>query len=209
LTTRDRAHRENNDDVKFIKTLVDVVDRQHATVDYTRIYAIGISNGGMMTLRLACEAPDRFRAVAAFTANLPEPVPPLCRAAVAVGVLMMNGTADPLVPYDGGQVRFGRRTLGAVISTDATMALFARRNGCTAQPSTTDLPDVDPADQTRVVRLEWTGCRAPVVLYRIDGGGHTWPGRAQYLPQFMVGKVSRDIDGTEVAWAFLKAQARR
>ena len=91
------------DDVGFIAALIDAVSAEQP-IDPARVYASGISNGGFMSLHLACVLPERFAAVAAVTAGLRpfDEVP--CPTTLPVGVLVMNGTADPLVPYDGGTV---------------------------------------------------------------------------------------------------------
>lgn len=197
-----RAQRENVDDVGFLKAVVDDVAAA-APVDRKRVYVTGLSNGGMMTLRLACEAGDTFAAFGAVIANLPSGLD--CHPAQPVPVLLMNGTDDPLMPWNGGQVHFLRRQLGPVLSAEATFALFAAADGCEGDPHTIAEPDSDPSDGTTVEQHVATGCvdGAAVELIAVQGGGHTLPGGDQYAPAFLVGRVSRDLDGAGAIWDFL------
>jgi polyhydroxybutyrate depolymerase len=199
-----RTQRENIDDVAFLKAVVDAVGEE-APVDRSRVYVTGLSNGGMMTLRLACEAGDTFAAAAAVIANLPVALD--CQPAEPMPVMIMNGTEDPLMPWDGGQVHFLRRQLGAVLSTDATAAFWAYADGCSSDPDVILLPDIDPSDGTIVERLTYRDCApgASVVLVAVKGGGHTLPGGDQYAPAWLVGRVSHDLDGAQAIWDFLSA----
>jgi polyhydroxybutyrate depolymerase len=200
------------DDVGFILAAIEDAKRRGALIDERRIFAAGISNGGFMAQRLACEASRVFAAVASVTATMPAATGERCRPDRPVSVLLLNGTADPLVPYEGGHVTgpFGMKTRGAIWSTDASMAFWARHNRCGGGVRHESLPDRDPGDRTRILRIEHVGCRgAEVALLRVEGGGHTWPGRVQYLPASLIGPVNRDIDGSEAIWAFFKSAARR
>ena len=197
-----QAMRADIDDVGFLQAVVADIQRQ-AEVDRQRVYATGMSNGGMMTLRLACDAAGTFAAAAAVIANLPAELD--CRPSRPMPVLMMNGTKDPLMPWDGGQVHFFRRQLGLVLSTEATLAFWSQADECSQSAQTSELPDIDPADGTRVSMTHYTDCAAgsEAVLYTVEGGGHTLPGGDQYLPAFLVGRVSRDLDGAMTIWQFL------
>ena len=161
----ERMSRGKPDDVAFIRILVKtLVDEGIA--DPKRIYVTGPSNGGMMTLRLLCEAPELFAAAAPIIASLPVDTASKCKPTRPLPVLVINGTADPLVPYAGGGVGFaGRR--GNVISTDETMTRLRRINGCSDASTTQRLPDLDPNDHSTVMVTSWTRCSssAPVVLY--------------------------------------------
>src|SRR5260370_11604747 len=119
----------------------------------------------------------------------------------------MHGSADPIVPYDGGAVAtFGGRGQGGnVLSVGAAAEFWARRNSCASKPQVADLPDSDKQDGTTVSREEFVGCQknATVVVYTINGGGHTWPGGLQYLPPAIIRKTTREINSSEVNWEFL------
>jgi polyhydroxybutyrate depolymerase len=200
--------RSGVDDVGFIAALIAELDARYG-IDRKRIYATGISNGGFMCQRLAVELGAELAAVASVTATLPK-VHEAERPTEPVSVMLINGTADPLVPYEGGQVQLFGAQRGEILSTDATVAWWSRQNGCTAAPTDRALPDRDPGDETTVTVTELEGCRgaSAVVRYRVEGGGHTWPGGRQYLPEAVVGRVSRDIDATREIFEFFARHAR-
>jgi polyhydroxybutyrate depolymerase len=193
-------------DVAFLRRVVADIDQKELRLDKRRIYAVGISNGGMMSFRLACEAADLFAGVGAVAANMPKALAPDCRPSAPVSVVVINGTEDPIIPYRGGGVRLMRvMRFGEVLSTDETMALWARLNGCGAPAAPVALPDNDPRDGSRAVQVDYGGCRgARTRLIRIEGGGHTWPGGLQFMPAFLIGTVNRDIDGGQAAWSFFR-----
>ncbi|MDJ0754124.1 MAG: PHB depolymerase family esterase [Ardenticatenaceae bacterium] len=199
------------DDVGFILEVLDWA-KDELAVDRRRVYATGASNGGMMTFRLLSEAPAAFAAGAPVIANMPEPSecqPP----AVPLPVMIINGTDDPLVPYGGGCVAGSSCERGAVMSTAETVDLWVALNGITEDPLTTALPDIVPDDQSTVEVIQYldpADSRREVLLYRVDGGGHTVPGPAQQsaLVTLIVGEKNRDIDAREEIWAFFSRHAR-
>jgi len=186
------------DDVAFIKLLITSLKQQYTI---NRVFITGMSNGAMMTYRLACELSDQLTAAAPVAGNLVKGYD--CKPANAVPLLAINGTADPLVPYNGGMVA---RERGEVISTEDTMKFWATNNGCSGNPTEEALPDIDPSDNSRVYKRTYPACTAPLILYRIEGGGHTWPGGSQYLPKRLIGVVNRDIDATQLVWDFFDSQ---
>ncbi len=204
--SRYRSQRDNIDDVGFISALIDRVAAA-LPVDRRRVYLTGASNGAMMAYRLACERPSRFAAVAAVIGNLPASLS--CAPDTPVPMLIMNGTADPLMPWAGGDVHFGRQRLGRVRSAEETVARWVAIDGCRGVPSVEPLPDRAPRDGTRVVRTDYGRCAhgSEVVFYRVEGGGHTWPGGPQETGRLIVGRTSRDIDATDAIWNFFVAHA--
>jgi polyhydroxybutyrate depolymerase len=207
-SARDRA-RAGVDDVGFLSALIDrMIAREHA--DPSRVYVTGISNGGFMSMRLAIELSNRVAAAAAVAASLSK-VLEHSRAVRPVAVLLFNGTADPLVPYDGGTISVLGRSRGEVLSTPETVRWWAARDGCKGAPTVQRLPDRDPDDGTRVTVETNTPCAAgtEVVLYRVEGGGHTWPDGRQYLPTFVVGRITHDLDGTQAIFDFFARHTRR
>jgi polyhydroxybutyrate depolymerase len=202
------AFREQVDDVGFMRALVEAMAREH-TIDRSRIYATGISNGGFMSVRLACDAADIFVAVAPVAAGLSSALGPKCRPSLPVSVALINGTEDPLVPWAGGTIRVLGAQRGTVWSTERTFEFFLAHDRC-ADRSVSAWPDADPADQTSVVLHEARGCleRTSVRLYEVRGGGHTWPRGAVYAREFLVGRVSRELDATEDIWRFFAQHPR-
>jgi polyhydroxybutyrate depolymerase len=125
-----------------------------------------------------------------------------------VSLLVLQGTADPLVPYDGGAV--GRDGRGDIVSTETALALWRRHNATRDIPREETLADRVPSDGCRVHVRAWSDGResTEVVLYRLDGGGHSWPGGTQYLPRRLIGGVCRDVDATRLIWEFFARHGR-
>jgi polyhydroxybutyrate depolymerase len=201
-------------DVAFFRDMIDALIAE-GVADPARIYVTGGSNGGMMTMRLACELGDRIAAVAPFVSMLPEKLVPGCKPARPIPILMIAGTADRLMPFGGGAVAaMSGDDRGTVLGAAQTFEFWKARNGCAGPVVAQDLPDVDPQDGTRV-RLE-TGqsCAAPVVFYTVEGGGHRLPGEGPrvYADERLArlsGVSSRDLDGKSVIWSFLMQQKLR
>lgn len=204
-----RAHRDNIDDVGFLTALIDHLIEKYA-VDRERVYVTGASNGAFMTNRFACERADRIAAIAPVIGSMAANIAVNCSPARAVPVLLINGTDDQLVPWDGESVRFGRRRLGKMLSVPELTRFWVRQNACADAPQIAYLSDIDPDDGTRVVRQHSTHCRdgADVVLYEVQGGGHTWPRGVQYLPRWFIGRVSQDLDANAVIWEFFTRYRR-
>ena len=137
---------------------------------------------------------------------------PECSPSRPVSVLAINNTEDPLVPYEGGEIIGGFRKikLGKVLSVDESIAFWIERNMCSATPVVTEEPDLDPKDGTRVTRKDYINGTdgTEVILYSVEGGGHTWPGGIQYLPAWIIGKTCKDFDANEVIWSFFKNHSR-
>jgi polyhydroxybutyrate depolymerase len=190
------------DDVAYLRAVLDDLP-SIARVDPRRVYATGMSNGAMMCYRLAAELSDRVAAIApvAGTMAIPEAHPTR-----PVPVIHFHGTKDTLVPYDGPS---GRTPRGMTfLSVDASIRAWVAANGCPTEPVETPLDDRDPDDGTTTTRLTYAPGRdgAEVVLYRIDGGGHTWPGVPTRLR--FLGNTSRDLDATDLIWDFFQRHPR-
>ncbi|MFI5311004.1 MAG: alpha/beta hydrolase family esterase [Gemmatimonadales bacterium] len=201
------AFREHIDDVAFVRSiLVDVA--RISPVDPRRVFATGISNGGIFSHYLGAKLSDRIAAIAPVVGGIAVPFDREFAPAQPVSVFAMNGTKDPLVPFAGGNVaKTGR---GKVIAADESMRLWVERDSTVRSPETGVLPDRDPADGCRVTWKKWTGGSGgtEVWLYVEEGAGHTWPGGAQYMPRLLVGAVCRDFDATETIWAFFRSHPK-
>jgi polyhydroxybutyrate depolymerase len=209
--SNDRAHRENINDVGFISAIIDSMIKDY-NVDPRRIYVTGISNGAIMSYRLACELSHKITAIAPVNGNIPQEFLPDCQGYKPVSVLAINNTEDPLVPFGGGDIHgsLNKVKLGKVLSVDESIEFWVKRNMCSNIPKVTEMPDLDPKDGTRVIRKQYVNSvdGTEVILYTVDGGGHTWPGGLQYLPVRIIGKTSRDFDANEVIWSFFKTHSR-
>ncbi len=198
-----RAVRDGVDDVGFLRALVAALGDRYP-VDRDRVFVTGISNGGMMTLRLACDAADVFSGFVAVAASLGEDTAARCRPVAARPVALIDGTDDPLVPFAGGDVRVLGAHRGRVIGADATFAAFRGFAGCTSVEAEPPLDRI-ANDGTALVVRRAVGCSpgTRVVLYEVQGGGHAWPGGVRYAREWLIGKASRELDATDEAWRFL------
>ncbi|MCK5360357.1 MAG: prolyl oligopeptidase family serine peptidase [Gammaproteobacteria bacterium] len=202
------------DDVEFVLHILESLEKNFS-IDKDKIFAVGISNGGIFTQQLAVKASTRFRAIATLTAQLPANLN--FNPASPVAVLMINGTDDPLMPYSGGDVvvtlsprkrRNGQiKTRGRVLSTDKTIKLWLRNNDLLSVQPLETVIDKDPEDGLSIRKTIWQGAgnSSRVELYKVLGGGHTWPGRKSFLPEKILGKVSQDIDASEIIWEFFSS----
>jgi len=189
------------DDRRYFSELIDELVRT-LPIDDRRIFATGISRGGQASYFVACANPGRIRAIAPVAMPMPAYMLKECADAPGTGIAILNGTDDPLVPYDGGRITVGKRQRDEVMSTDDTIDFWRSRNGCSAEKTDEKIIDTQ-RDRMQVRRTSWERCEyTPVVLYRIEGGGHTWPSGRQYLPRFVIGSVNKDIDGSEEIWSF-------
>jgi polyhydroxybutyrate depolymerase len=181
-------------DVTFISELMDTLEATY-NIDPTRIYVNGFSNGGGMAFVLSCTLSRRIAAVGTVSAAQSLPWS-WCPDSTPVPMITFHGTADPIVPYDGGKVWMAPEPLPAVRTW---VADWARRNRCGPTP-------VDSAMTAAVSRTEYTQCAngATVVLYTIQGGGHQWPG-GRLLPAWLAGHMEHGVDATSLMWAFFRA----
>jgi polyhydroxybutyrate depolymerase len=196
---------DNFDDVGFIdRMIVQITSRWH--VDKSRIYATGISNGGFFSQYLAIMLPQKIAAVASVAATLSQDVYSSAKPTHAVPIMFILGTEDPLVPFQGGEIKIGPIHRGKVVSAVDAVSFWVRVNGCQATPVITELPRVARRDPTAVAREEYKPDKtsADVLLYVVTGGGHTWPGGLQYLPVRIVGRTSRQIDANQLIWQFFQ-----
>jgi polyhydroxybutyrate depolymerase len=181
------------DDNGFAVALVRdlVVD---ACVDKAHVYATGYSSGAGMTASLACQESDTFAGFGLVAADVYFPA--LCGKAKRRPIIIFHGTADPVVPYYGGHI--GGPTGLVIAPAEETAAAWAKHNGCAAGAIETRLG-------SQVVRLTWKGCKAPVVMYRIEGGGHTWPGAK--IDVSRLGLTTHQVNATAQMWKFFSATA--
>ena len=180
-------------DVDFAVAIVRTLSLD-ACVDHAHAYAVGISSGAAMSASLACQASDTFAGFGLVSADFY--LPPLCDKARRRPIIIFHGTADPIVPYTGGHV--GGPSGTPVQPAETSAALWAGHNGCAPGPTETRLG-------TQVVRLTWNGCVVPVVMYRIVGGGHTWPGSSIKITA--LGLTTEQVNATTAMWKFFAANS--
>lgn len=195
------------DDVAFISELIDHLVETEG-VDPARVYVTGPSNGGHMTLRLACELSDKIAAFAAIAGSFPKDYMRRCKPEHPVSVMLIHGSEDRFVRWQGGEIPKGRQrgAGGAVEPVPETVEFLAERDGCRADPEVEKLPDRDPDDGTSVEVTRYEDCRggSEIVLVRIIGGGHAWPGSRANRSNQLTGRVSRELDGAAYVWNFFR-----
>lgn len=199
------ANKLNIDDVGFLTGMVHKLIAEIG-VDPGRVFATGSSRGGHMAFRLALEAPSRFRAVAAVSANVPTPENFKCRPAGqgTSSVMIMNGTKDPLNPFDGGEVKlFGMFGRGKVRSSRESGQYLADINNITGTPETNETL---VTDGVHVEQVLWRNrSKVEVELVAIHGGGHGIPQPYWRYPRIL-GPTPKEPNGPAVIWAFFERQ---
>jgi polyhydroxybutyrate depolymerase len=201
------ARTQHIDDVGFIRHLVARFHTRYH-IDPARVYAMGYSNGGHMAYRLALEAPDLISGIAAVSANLPVPENSDCQIShKPVSVMIMNGTADPINPYHGGNVTiFGFGNRGKVMSSLSTATWFAQQNKAKPAGVGKHLPHSGLLWAERSVWKATSGKH--VELVTIHGGGHTLP-QSTFIPMGFLGLTYTGMDGPEEIWNFFAKGARQ
>ncbi len=199
------------DDVKFISDMIDTLGGNY-NIDKNRVFSTGISNGAFMSIYLAYKLSAKIAAIAPVCGNIPANLKDEFSFPDAVSMLLINGTDDPLVKYDGGWVGFreglmkeGKR--GRSVSTDETMRIWNSILGCEVTVSSEKIPDTDTDDGCTAEKFVYKNCQesSQLELIKITGGGHTWAGGKQYLPKAVVGPVCKDFNASEEIWGFFKS----
>jgi polyhydroxybutyrate depolymerase len=196
------------DDASFLAALVDKLVGEIG-VDPKQVFAAGVSNGGSMALRLALEHPTRYRAVAAALANVPAPQNFQCQpVGQTPSVMILNGTADPLVPYEGGEINLLGLFYkgGQVISSTASAQYFADRNAIAGKPQ---VNLTQTAQGTRVEHARWKAPegRTEVELVTLHGAGHGLPQPWARRPR-LLGPSPMEPNGPALIWAFFERQSK-
>jgi polyhydroxybutyrate depolymerase len=180
------------DDVGFISNLIDTLIAEY-NIDPARVYSCGMSNGGFMSYRLACELNDRIAAIASVTGSIVPQYIDDCNPGKAVPVMEVHGTADLVVPYVG--------LTDVSLHIDTVVQYWVENNGCSDPPSESPIPDIDPDDGCTATRIDYTDCvgGSKVSLFKVFGGAHTWPGSPLTL-----GVTNQDFKASEEIWLFFK-----
>ena len=201
-----KAQREQVDDVKFVRAIVDALAKDHA-IDRGRVFSTGMSNGAIFSHYLVTKASDLIAAIAPVVGGLTPGMSATFQPDCPVSILIVQGDKDPLIPYGGGPIGFpGTEPRGKVSPTTETLALYVKRNGNPGEPTVTTL-DTKPDDGTSVEIRKYPDGPGGVKteLYLVKNGGHAWPGRPLYLPKAMIGLASAEFSATDVIWDFFKS----
>jgi polyhydroxybutyrate depolymerase len=191
----------DTDDVGFFTQMLDALPMKFS-VDTSRIYATGLSEGGFMSLRLGCALSDRLAAVAAVGASMPKTM--ICLPSRPVPMVMIDGTSDPVVPYGGGTEK--NMDL-ATLSVEDSAKSWAKIDRCGEKPEKSKLDAHEKGGMETKIDT-YGGCQkdSAVTLYSVKGAGNTWPGGEQYEAENAIGKTSQDLNANEVMWNFLASR---
>jgi polyhydroxybutyrate depolymerase len=193
---------QSQDDVAYVNALMDAVSRNYR-INTSKIFACGVSNGGIFCHYLASKLSSRIRAIAAVIASIAEPVYPAYSISSPVSAMLINGTDDPAVMYNGGAI-FGIPCRGRVVGAEATVNKWISITNCNTTPVVTAIPDRVPGDGCTATEYAYSGgtSGAKVTFIKIQGGGHTWPGTAGGSG---TGNVCQDFSATQYVWNFFKS----
>lgn len=177
------------DDMGFLSALLDTIIT-HYNINTNRIYSTGMSNGGYMSHMLACSMGNRITAIASVTGTMTTSMKDNCMPSHPVPVMQIHGTADAVVPYTGS---------GVSLPIDTVVKYWVNANHCNSIPVFTAVPDIAPADGCTAGHYLYTGgdYGSTVELYKITGGGHTWPGAP-----VIIGVTNMDINASKEIWRF-------
>jgi len=178
-------------DVAFISELIDHIKAQY-TIDLNSVYACGMSNGGFMAHTLACALNYKIAAIASVTGSMFIPQYNTCVPNRVVPVMQIHGTADNTVPYIGNS---------SMLAIDTLMKFWVKHDQCYPIPSIDSVPNITKADSCTAIHYEYkNGSQgATCELYKIVGGGHSWPGAP-----FKIAVTNQDFNASEKIWQFFR-----
>ncbi len=191
------SSRKNIDDVSFIRQLVSSLEKDYS-IDETRLFVTGMSNGGMLASRLACEASDLFTAVAPVAGTLQING---CNPVKKIPILIIHGTEDENVPFAGGIGEGIATQFNTFMSVPDSLSAWAKLNNCTGN-QTVESALLRAKDGTTVDKISYQKCETPTILYQVNGGGHAWPGSSPSgIPQESTSST-QSINATKIIWDF-------
>lgn len=205
-TAQYSANTQNIDDIGFLKKIEEALIGQYK-IGVAHVFATGLSNGGHFAYKLALEAPDWVTAVAAIAANFPTADNMDCTPVdSSIAVLVMNGTTDPVNPYQGGDVSMygilGSR--GTVISAYETINYWTTKANYDTEPILMPFEDKVAEDGSTVKAQLWNSTQQPpIALFEVENGGHTIPHPNSALPA-LLGTTNKDINAPKEIWSFFQ-----
>lgn len=187
----------SHDDVAFTDSLIDHIDADFS-IDLRRVHATGWSNGALMSYYLACQLPDRIASIASVAVPMTEAMLNSCQADRALSTLIFHGTNDPIFPWTGVPDFFS--------PPPAAASFWASNNMCTADSTVTELANIATDDSCTVTLIAYQNCdrSAEVLFYRINDGGHTWPGSIPRPGWEWLRHTNQDIDANSIILNFFK-----
>lgn len=199
------AKQLNVDDVRFTEEIISFFRKEYQ-VNPANIFAVGYSNGGQMVMKLARQKPEWFKGFAVISANLPTETNDDCTDAnKQVSLLLMNGTSDPVNPYEGGEVMLDGQSFGPVMSTEQNLKHWLTVSNCDkTEKFTTRFPKNNKANNVTAIQKTFISpaTSKQISFIKIINGGHTIPNRNFRIPIKQMGKMNQDIDGPKLVWDF-------
>lgn len=182
----------STDDVGFLNALIDSIST-HYTINTNRIYSCGFSAGGFMSYRMACESGRCFAAIASVSGTMGTSIYNTCSPTHLCSVMQIHGTSDFIVPYAGALNNE---------SVDNVIQKWLGTNNCTMSAAISNLPDNNLSDLSTVTSYQYFPCNSntEVLLYKVSGGGHQWPGTSSILGG--LGTINMDINASDEIWNF-------
>ncbi|MBI3502770.1 MAG: T9SS type A sorting domain-containing protein [Bacteroidetes bacterium] len=182
------------DDVGFLSMMIDTM-KKNFSVDSTKVYSCGLSNGGFMSFRLACELENKIAAIAPVSGLMSDSTRIFCQSICPIPLMYFHGTADGIVNYNGMSPGY--------VSVDSTIKIWVGKDACPQTPFVTNVPDINPADNCTVTKYVYSPGQnnSEVVFFKITNGGHTWPGG---VPVPSLGNTNEDINASGEIWNFFR-----
>jgi polyhydroxybutyrate depolymerase len=200
------ANQAGVNDVNFFRTLISTLSTNYK-IDAKRIFATGISNGAFMSSRLGSELSDKIAAFASVAGSMDSTIHANSNPANKVSAMFIQGTTDPLIPFNGGVLTVGAG--GTIVSHASAIAKWITIDGASATAVTTNITDA-VNDGTSATRRDYNNGtnNTAVTSIVILNGGHTWPQGLQYLPEIIIGKTCQDFNACQTIWDFFKAHPK-
>jgi len=188
------------DDVGFISALIDHLNNYYE-INNSKVYACGMSNGGFMSQRLAVELNNKIAAVASVGSTIDSSQVSTYQPTLPVPIMLINGVDDPFVPFYGGPVNGSQ---GYAISSFDLLDFWFQKNNCTGQIDSIQMPDIVTAESSTITKYynHNCACNSQIVLYKVNGGGHTWPGVPNFWYELIAGQTNEDIHASVEIWGF-------
>jgi polyhydroxybutyrate depolymerase len=189
------------DDVSFATALITHI-QQIRNIDRHKIYVTGFSKGAILAQDLACEVPDRIAAFASVAGSLPVRLKPKCQPKTPVSMLMINGTNDSSVRYEGDD----KSQRGALVSVPETVNFWRSHDECTAPAQAKQLPPSNPSSLFKVNVSQYSACRnnSEVTLMAVENGGHLWPGGASQDASVNRFNANLGFNASQTIWDFFQ-----
>lgn len=190
------------DDVSFVAALINHL-QEIRNIDSHRIYATGFSKGGILTQALACKLPDKIAAFASVAGSLPVRLKPSCQPETPISMLMINGTNDQAVHYQGDD----KNQRGALVSIPETVNFWRSHNQCTSETQRPEQESSHQSDRLKVKTSRYSGCNgdSEVLLADVVGGGHFWPGGASSDESLNKLNAKLGFNASQEIWNFFQS----